>query len=43
MMKWRLLLEEYKPKVVHVTGVDNDAADALSRLYHTDKAQNLII
>jgi hypothetical protein len=30
MMRWRLLLEEFHPKVVHIKGIDNDAADALS-------------
>ena len=33
--RWRLLLEEYAPKFVHVKGKDNVVADALSRL---DKA-----
>ena len=37
MMRWRLLLEEYNPKVVHVAGVDNDAAGALSILDLIDK------
>ena len=40
MTRWRLLLEEYSPKVVHIAGVDNDAADALSRLDITDKAND---
>ena len=40
MTRWRLLLEEYHPKVVHIKGVDNDAADALSRLDITDKAND---
>ena len=40
MMRWRLLLEEYHPKVVHIKGVDNDAADALSRLDLTEKADD---
>ena len=40
MTRWRLLLEEYNPKVVHIKGVDNDAADALSRLDITDKAND---
>ena len=40
MTTWRLLLEEYNPKVVHISGVDNDATDALSRLDLTDKANN---
>ena len=41
MTRWRLLLEEYHPKVVHIKGVDNDAADALSRLDLTDKTADL--
>ena len=34
------MLEEYNTKVVHIKGVDNDAADALSRLDITDKAND---
>ena len=34
------MLEECNPKVVNISGVDNDAADALSRLDLTDKADN---
>ena len=30
MVRWRLLLEEFHPQFKHVTGVDNDATDALS-------------
>jgi len=30
--RWRLLLEEYGPEYVHVRGVDNVVADALSRM-----------
>ena len=41
MTQWRLLLEEYHPKVVHIKGVDNDAADALSKLDLSDKADSL--
>ena len=33
-------MEEYNPKVVHIKGVNNDAADALSGLDITDKANN---
>ena len=41
MTRWRLLLlEEYHLKVVHISGVDKDAADALSRLDINDKANN---
>ena len=32
MVRWRLMLEEFAPMFKHVAGVDNDAADALSRL-----------
>ena len=37
LIRWRLLLEEFHPKFVHVAGKDNDAADALSRLDITPK------
>ena len=40
MTRWRLLLEEYHPKVVHIAGLENDAADVLSRLDITDKAND---
>ena len=40
MARWKLLLEEYHPKVVHISGVDNNAVDALSILDLTDKANN---
>ena len=32
MSRWRLLLEEFHPKVVHISGEANTAADGLSRL-----------
>ena len=32
MIRWRLLLEEFNPKMVYVLGPENEAADALSRL-----------
>jgi len=32
VMRWRLLLEEFGPKLMHVKGADNIVADALSRL-----------
>ena len=41
MTRWRLLLEEYNPKVVHIKGVDNNVAVALSRLNLIDKADDL--
>ena len=40
MTRRRLLLEEYHPKVVHISGVDNDAVDALSRLDIMEKAND---
>ena len=30
--RWRLLLEEYGPEVVHIKGEQNAVADAISRL-----------
>ena len=32
MIQWRLLFEEWHPTIKYVAGVDNDGADALSRL-----------
>jgi hypothetical protein len=32
---WRLLLEQYRPKTVYITGMHNTVADAISQLeYH---------
>ena len=42
IIRWRLLLEEYHPKVAHVKGVDNDAADCLSRNDMEERAFDLI-
>jgi hypothetical protein len=30
--RWRLLLEEYGPKIVYIEGIHNTVADAISRL-----------
>jgi hypothetical protein len=30
--QWRLLLEEYGPKIVYIKGIHNTIADAVSRL-----------
>jgi hypothetical protein len=30
--QWRLLLEEYRPKIVFIKGIHNTDADAISRL-----------
>ena len=40
MTRWKLMLEEYNPKVLHIKGVNNDTADALSRLDLTHKADD---
>ena len=39
--RWRLILEEYGPTFVHVKGVDNVVADALSRLEMKDVDQHV--
>jgi hypothetical protein len=50
--QWRLLLEEYGPKIVYIKGIHNTVADAVSRLeydpsvnqtaesFHTTKIRN---
>ena len=40
MTRWRLLLEEYHLKVVHISGVHNNVADTLSRLDISDKTND---
>jgi hypothetical protein len=30
--QWRLLLEEYGPKIVHIKGIHNTVADAISQI-----------
>jgi len=32
VIRWRLLIEEYGPRLIYIKGPDNDVADALSRL-----------
>jgi hypothetical protein len=32
VVRWRLLLEEYGPKIVYIKGIHNTVADAISRL-----------
>jgi hypothetical protein len=51
-LQWRLLLEEYRPKIVYIKGIHNTVADAVSRLeydpsvnrtaesFHTMKVRN---
>ena len=36
--RWRLIIEEYKPKITHIKGEINTVADAISRLDFTPKA-----
>ncbi len=50
--QWRLSLEEYRPKIVHIKGIHNTVADTVSRLeydtsvnrtaesFHTTKVRN---
>ena len=40
--RWRLLLEEFHPQFKHVAGINNDAADALSRLDMVYKARDTV-
>ena len=42
MRRWRLLLEEFHPQFKHMAGVDNDAANALSRLEMVYKASETV-
>ena len=42
MVRWRLMLKECHPTIKHVTGVDNDGADALSWLDILDKLRDCI-
>jgi hypothetical protein len=39
---FELMLEEFNPKIMHIKGIDNDAADALSRFNLSDKENDLI-
>ena len=41
-MWWRLLLEKCHLKIVYIAKINNDAADALSRLDLIDKANNIV-
>jgi hypothetical protein len=35
--RWCLLLEQYRPEITYIKGVDNTVADALSRLEYNPK------
>lgn len=37
VMRWRMILEEYGPEIVHIKGEENTSADALSRLPKVDR------
>ena len=37
VMRWRMILEEYGPEIIHIKGDENAAADALSRLPKKDE------
>ena len=37
VVQWRLLMEEYGPKICHIPGLNNVVADALRRLPTMDK------
>ena len=32
VMRWRLILEEFRPEIIHIKGEDNVEADAISRI-----------
>ena len=42
IVRWRMMLEEFAPRVLHVAGKENDAADALSRLEMDPKANDTV-
>ncbi len=35
--RWRLLLEEYAPKIIYIKGIHNTVADAILRLEYDPK------
>ncbi len=35
--QWRLLLKEYAPKIIHIKGIHNTVADAISQLQYNHK------
>ena len=40
VMRWRLILEEFGPDILHIKGEDNIVADAISRLPTANEDQN---
>jgi hypothetical protein len=38
--RWRILLEEYAPKLIFIKGINNTVADAISRLDYDPKANS---
>ena len=39
-MRWRLILEEFGPNILHIKGEENVVADAISRLPTANEDQN---
>ena len=39
-MRWRLILEDFSPKLIYIKGSENIAADALSCLDKTDNLKD---
>jgi len=35
--RWRILLEEYAPKIIYIKGINNTVADAISQLDYDPK------
>jgi hypothetical protein len=35
--RWRILLEEYAPKIIYLNGIHNTVTDAISRLEYDPK------
>ena len=35
--RWRILLEEYAPEIIHIKGIHNTVVDAISRLDYDPK------
>lgn len=40
LTRWRWLCEEFAPKMIHIKGLSNTAADAISRLPSSDKEED---
>ena len=40
VMRWRIIIEEFRPNIQHIAGVDNIVADTISRLPSTPSNKN---